>query len=362
MTEFHLQSQMPSIRLIFRRLSLGRVKFSQSPRSSTSFMVVSSFCTPEHWRSMEGGNLSQGIEFELLGLTTDPRLQRLLFVVFLGMYTATLLGNLVMFLLIHVSATLHTPMYSLLKSLSFLDFCYSSTVVPQMLVNFLAKRKVISYFGCMTQMFFYAGFATSECYLIAAMACDRYVAICNPLLYTAIISPGVCALLIMGSYSAGFLNSLIHTSCIFSLKFCGAHVVTHFFCDGPPILSLSCVDTLLCEILLFIFAGFNLLSCTLTILISYFLILNTILRMSSAQGRFKAFSTCASHLTAVCLFFGTTLFMYLRPRSGYSLTQDRTVAVIYTVVIPMLNPLIYSLRNKDVKEALRKIWGRKTME
>ncbi|ELV14126.1 Olfactory receptor 5AU1 [Tupaia chinensis] len=306
---------------------------------------------------MGGANLSRGVEFELLGLTSDPRLQRLLFVVFLGMYSVTLLGNLVLFLLIHTSATLHTPMYSLLKSLSLLDFCYSSTIVPQTLVNFLAKRKVISYFGCMAQMFFYAGFATSECYLIAAMAYDRYAAICNPLLYPAVMSPEVCASLILGSYGAGFLNSLIHTSCIFSLKFCGAHVVTHFFCDGPPILSLSCVDTSLCEILLFVFAGFNLLSCTLTILISYFLILITIVRMSSTQGRFKAFSTCASHLTAVCLFFGTTLFMYLRPKSSYSLMQDRTVAVIYTVVIPMLNPLIYSLRNKDVKEALRKLWG-----
>ncbi|XP_062944515.1 olfactory receptor 5AU1-like [Cynocephalus volans] len=311
---------------------------------------------------MEGANLSRGIEFELLGLTSDPQLQRLLFVVFLGMYTITLLGNLIMFFLIHVSATLHMPMYSLLKSLSFLDFCYSSTVVPQTLVNFLAKRKVISYLGCTVQMFFYAGFATSECYLITAMAYDRYAAICDPLLYPNIMSPEACVSLIVSSYGAGFLNSLIHTSCIFSLKFCGAHVVTHFFCDGPPILSLSCVDTFLCEILLFIFAGFNLLSCTVTILISYFLILITILKMNSAQGRFKAFSTCASHLTAVCLFFGTTLFMYLRPRSSYSLAQDRTVAVIYTVVIPMLNPLIYSLRNKDVKEALRKVWGRETIE
>ncbi|KAF4017172.1 hypothetical protein G4228_008938 [Cervus hanglu yarkandensis] len=311
---------------------------------------------------MEGANLSRGTEFELLGLTRDPWLQKLLFVVFLGMYTFTLLGNLVMFLLIHVSAMLHTPMYSLLKSLSFLDFCYSSTVVPQTLVNFLAKRKVITYLGCVVQMFFYAGFATSECYLIAAMACDRYAAVCNPLLYPIAMSPTVCASLIVGSYGAGFLNSLIHTSCIFSLKFCGTHVVTHFFCDGPPILSLSCVDTSLCEILLFIFAGFNLLSCTLTILVSYLLILITILRMNSAQGRFKAFSTCASHFTAVCLFYGTTLFMYLRPRSSYSLTQDRTVAVIYTVVIPLLNPLIYSLRNKDVKEALRKVWERKIME
>ncbi|XP_036179902.1 olfactory receptor 5AU1 [Myotis myotis] len=311
---------------------------------------------------MKGANLSQEMEFELLGLTSDPQLQTLLFVVFLGMYIVTLLGNLVMFLLIHVSAALSTPMYSLLKSLSFLDFWYSSTVVPQTLVNFLAKRKVISYLGCMAQMFFYAGFATSECYLIAAMAYDRYAAICNPLLYPVTMSPEVCVSLIVGSYGAGFLNSLIHTSCIFSLKFCGAHVVTHFFCDGPPILSLSCVSTSLCEILMFIFAGFNLLSCTLTILVSYLLILFTILRMNSAQGRFKAFSTCASHLTAVCLFYGTTLFMYLRPRSSYSLAQDRTVAVIYTVVIPMLNPLIYSLRNKDVKEALRKVWSRKIME
>uniref|UniRef100_A0A8C2S3S3 Olfactory receptor n=1 Tax=Capra hircus TaxID=9925 RepID=A0A8C2S3S3_CAPHI len=339
MSLFHLFIfiQTSSVRAIFRRLSLG---------------------------NMEGANLSRETEFELLGLTSDPWLQKLLFVVFLGMYTITLLGNLIMFLLIHVSATatLHTPMYSLLKSLSFLDFCYSSTVVPQTLVNFLAKRKVITYLGCVVQMFFYAGFATSECYLIAAMAYDRYAAVCNPLLYPIAMSPTVCASLIVGSYGAGFLNSLIHTSCIFSLKFCGTHVVTHFFCDGPPILSLSCVDTSLCEILLFVFAGFNLLSCTLTILVSYLLILITILRMNSAQGRFKAFSTCASHFTAVCLFYGTTLFMYLRPRSSYSLTQDRTVAVIYTVVIPLLNPLIYSLRNKDVKEALRKVWERKIME
>ncbi|KAM9090404.1 LOW QUALITY PROTEIN: olfactory receptor 5AU1 [Megaptera novaeangliae] len=310
---------------------------------------------------MEGANLSRGIEFELLGLTSDPRLQTLLFMVFLGMYTITLLGNLIMSITIHLSATLHTPVYSLLKSLSFSDFCYSFTVVPQTLVNFLTKMKVISSPGCMAQMFFYAGFATSECYLVAAMAYNRYAAICNPLLYPTATPPEVCASLIVGSYRAGFLSSLIHTSCIFSLKFCGAHVVTHFFCDGAPILSLSRVDTLLCEILLFIFGGFNLLSCTLTILVSYLFILVTILRRNSAQGRFKAFY-CASHFTAVCLFYGTTLFMYLCPRSSHSLTQDLKVAVIYTVVIPVLNPLIYSLRNKDVKEALRKVWGRKIME
>lgn len=362
MIDFHLQNQTSSVRPIFRRRSSAELNPGRTPKCSTSSTVVPSFHTAEPWRNMEGANLSQGIEFELLGFTSDLQLQILLFVVFLGLYTITVLGNLTMFFLIHVNAALHTPMYSLLKSLSFLDFCYSSTVVPQTLVHFLAHRKVISYLGCMAQLFFYAGFATSEGYLLAAMAYDRYAAICNPLLYPITMSPGVCTSLIVGSYSAGFLNSLIHTSCIFSLKFCGAHVVIHFFCDGPPILSLSCVDTSLCEILLFVFAGFNLLSCTLSILVSYLLVLITILRMNSAQGRLKAFSTCASHLTAVCLFYGTTLFMYLRPRSSYALAQDRMVAVIYTVVIPVLNPLIYSLRNKDVKEALRKVWGRKIME
>ncbi|MBW00748.1 Olfactory receptor 5AU1, partial [Eschrichtius robustus] len=239
---------------------------------------------------MEGANLSRGIEFELLGLTSDPWLQTLLFMVFLGMYTITLLGNLIMSIMIHAECHLaHT----------------------HTLVNFLTKRKVISSPGCMAQMFFYAGFATSECYLVAAMAYNCYAAICNPLLYPTATPPEVCASLIVGSYRAGFLSSLIHTSCIFSLKFCGAHVVTHFFCDGAPILSPSRVDTLLCEILLFIFAGFNLLSCTLTILVSYLFILVTILRRNSAQGRFKAFSTvlptsllCASsmaqHFSRTC--------------------------------------------------------------
>ncbi|XP_021551338.1 olfactory receptor 5AU1 [Neomonachus schauinslandi] len=361
MKEFYLQ-RTSTVRPIFRRLPLAKAEPNpvRAPGCSPSFRVVPSFHTPGHWRNMEGANLSQEIELELLGLTSDPQLQKLLFTMFLGTYTITVLGNLIMFLLIHMSATLHTPMCSLLKSLSFLDFCYSSTVIPQTLVNFLAKKKVISYFGCMAQMFFYAGFTTSECYLIAAMAYDRSATICNPLLFPLTVSPEICVSLIVGSYGAGFLNSLIHTSCIFSLKFCSAHVVTHF-CDGPPILSLSCVDTSMCEILLFIFAGFNLLSCTLTILVSYLLILISFLRISSAQGRFKAFSTCASHLTAVSLLYGT-LSMYLHPRSSYSLTQDRTVAVICTVVIPMLNPLMYSLRSKDVKEALRKVWGRKIME
>ncbi|XP_043836437.1 olfactory receptor 5AU1 [Dromiciops gliroides] len=304
---------------------------------------------------MVGKNLNITTEFELLGLTNDPQLKKLLFGTFLIMYIITLVGNMTMFFLIHVSSNLHTPMYFFLKSLSFLDFWYSSVVIPQTLVNFLVEKRVISYLGCMAQMFFYAGFATTECYLIAAMAYDRYAAIHNPLLYHVTMSNSVCVSLVVGSFGVGFLNSLIHTSCIFSLNFCGAHVITHFFCDGPPILSLSCEDTFLCEILLFIFAGFNLLSSTFTILVSYLFIFLTIIRINSTEGRFKAFSTCISHLIAVCLFYGTTLFMYLRPASSYSMNQDRMVAVIYTVVIPMLNPLIYSLRNKDVKEALWKV-------
>ncbi|KAM8780983.1 LOW QUALITY PROTEIN: olfactory receptor 5AU1 [Rhynchonycteris naso] len=355
MTEFHLQNQTSSRRPVFRGLSSAKQDPVRPSRCFTSFLVVYTFHTQSQYlRNMVGANLSQGIEFELLGLNCDSQVQILLFMTFLGRYIITLLGNLAVFLWIHVSATLSMLIYSLLKSLSFLDIC-SSMAVTQILVNFLVKRKVISYLGCMAQMFF-AGFTTGECYLIAAMACDCYAAIWN-LLYPVTMSPGVCFSLIVGSYSAGFLNSLIHTWCIFSLKFCGAHVATHFFCD-LPILSLSCVNTSLCEIQLFIFASFNFFFCTLIILVYYLLIFITILRMNSSQGRFKAFSTCASLLTAVCLFYRTTPFMYLRPRSSYSLAQDHTLAVIYMVVILMLNP---SLRNKNVKEALRKIWGRKIM-
>uniref|UniRef100_M3XM58 Olfactory receptor 5AU1 n=1 Tax=Mustela putorius furo TaxID=9669 RepID=M3XM58_MUSPF len=345
--ESYLQ-RTSTVRPIFRLLPLTKAE----PNPSPSFQVVPLLLMPGHWRNMEGSNLSQETAFKLLGLTRDPQLQKLLFTVFLGTHTITVLGSLIMFLLIHMSA-LHIP-YSLLKSLSFSDFYYSSTVVPQTLVNFSAKRKVISYFGCMAQLFFCEGFTTSECSLIATLAYDRYAAICNPLM-----PPEICVSFIIGFYGAGFLISLIHTSCIFSLKFCGAHMLTHF-CAGPPVLS-RCVDTMLSEILFFLFAGFNFFfffKCTVTILVFYLLILISILRMNSVHGRFKAFSTRASHLTAVCLFYGTILVMYLRPRSSYSLTQDHTFAVIYTVIIPMLNPLIYSLRNKNVK----KVWGQKIME
>ncbi|ELW48439.1 Olfactory receptor 1020 [Tupaia chinensis] len=246
-------------------------------------------------------------------------------------------------------------MYFFLSNLSLVDFCYSSVIVPKMLVNFWAKNPVISFNECATQFFFFGSFAGIEGFLLAVMAYGRYVAICKPLLYTVMMSPHLNVLLVLATYLAGFINAAIHTGFTFRLSFCHSNVINHFFCDTPPLLKLSCSDTHINEIVIFAFASFNELSCLLMILISYFYILLAILKIHSAEGRHKAFSTCASHLLAVTIFFGTILFMYLRPSSSYSMDQDKVVSVFYTVVIPMLNPLIYSLRNKEVKASIHKI-------
>ncbi|XP_049635827.1 olfactory receptor 1020-like [Suncus etruscus] len=296
------------------------------------------------------------IEFILLGFRDHPELQWILFVVFLIIYMITLFGNLGMILLIKIDSHLHTPMYFFLSNLSLVDFCYSTVIVPNMLVNFWVKNPVISFNGCATQFFFFGSFAGIEGFLLAVMAYDRYVAICKPLLYTVTMSPQINVLLVLATYFAGFVNAAIHTALTFQLSFCGSNIINHFFCDTPPLLKLSCSDTHVNEIVIFAFASFNELSCLLTILISYLYILIAILRIRSAEGRHKAFSTCASHLMAVTIFFGTILFMYLRPSSSYSMDQDKVVSVFYTVVIPMLNPLIYSLRNKEVKASFRKLF------
>lgn len=296
------------------------------------------------------------IEFILLGFRDHPELQCILFVVFLIIYMITLFGNLGMILLIKIDSHLHTPMYFFLSNLSLVDFCYSTVIVPNMLVNFWVKNPVISFNGCATQFFFFGSFAGIEGFLLAVMAYDRYVAICKPLLYTVTMSPQINVLLVLATYFAGFVNAAIHTALTFQLSFCGSNIINHFFCDTPPLLKLSCSDTHVNEIVIFAFASFNELSCLLTILISYLYILIAILRIRSAEGRHKAFSTCASHLMAVTIFFGTILFMYLRPSSSYSMDQDKVVSVFYTVVIPMLNPLIYSLRNKEVKASFRKLF------
>ncbi|XP_030077621.1 olfactory receptor 1020-like isoform X2 [Microcaecilia unicolor] len=294
-------------------------------------------------------------EFVLLGLTDDPTLQTILFALFLLMYIITLLGSGVIITVIRLSPRLHTPMYFFLSHLSFVDLCYSSTITPKMLTGFLSERNTISLLGCGIQLYFYSGFGSTECILLAVMAYDRYVAICNPLLYTVIMTKKVCIQLVILVYGGGFLNALIQTIFTFQLSFCGSNVINHFACDFPPLLILSCTDTFINELMIFVLAGFLTISSVLVILISYTYILSNILKIQYAEGRHKAFSTCGSHLTCVTLYFGTIFFMYLRPRSSYSQEQDKVITVFYTVVISMLNPLIYSLRNQDVKQALRKM-------
>ncbi|XP_020830176.2 olfactory receptor 5F1-like [Phascolarctos cinereus] len=298
-------------------------------------------------------------EFILLGLTDSPELQVILFVLFLVIYILTTMGNAGMITLIMIDFQLHTPMYFFLTNLSLTDVFYSSTITPKMLADLLSKRKVISFTGCFLQMYVFIALSTTECILFGLMAYDRYVAICNPLLYPVIMSRTVCLKMATGAFTAGFLNSIIHTSYISSLSFCDSNVVHHFFCDSPPILKLSCSDTQMNETIIFICAGINMLGTFLIILTSYVCILFSILRLNSVEGRRKAFSTCASHITAIVIFYGTVIVTYLCPSSSYSPTQGKVISVFYTVVIPMLNPLIYSLRNEEVKRALKNAITRK---
>ncbi|XP_029430950.1 olfactory receptor 5F1-like isoform X2 [Rhinatrema bivittatum] len=305
---------------------------------------------------MEGKNQTSVTDFILLGLTRDPKLQILLFVLFLLVYIITALGNMSLIVISRLDSNLQTPMYFFLSHLSFVDICYSSVITPKTLQDLLAEKKTISFLGCALQLYFYAGFATAEDFLLAVMAYDRYVAICNPLLYSVIMRRRLCIQLISASYAIGFCNAFLHTIFVFNLSFCRSNIINHYFCDIPPLLLITCSDTFVCELVIVIFVGFNIISTFLAILVSYTYILFNILRIRSAEGRHKAFNTCASHFTAVLIFYGTVFFMYLRPASSYSMEQDRVVSVFYSMVIPMLNPLIYSLRNKEVKAALLKLW------
>ncbi|XP_077676382.1 olfactory receptor-like protein OLF1 [Eretmochelys imbricata] len=303
---------------------------------------------------MEEGNHSEVTEFCLSGLTDRPELQVLLFGLFLLLYGITLVGNGGMILLITTNPRLHTPMYFFLRNLSFCDLCLSSTISPQMLLNFLAERKNISFTACAVQMSLSIAFADSQGFLLAVMAYDRYVAICNPLLYTVTMSRQLCNQLVAGVYALGVLDSMIFTCFTFQLSFCSSNIINHFFCDIPPLLALSCSDTHISEKVMFTFACCIILSSFIPVLLSYVYIISTILQIRSSEGRCKAFSTCSFHLTAVALYFLTLLFMYLRPLSSYSMDTDKIVSVFYSLVIPMLNPLIYSLRNTEVKDTLRK--------
>ncbi|NXV79976.1 O1020 protein, partial [Atlantisia rogersi] len=293
-------------------------------------------------------------EFVFRGFTDCLDLQVKLFVVFLIIYVLTVVGNLGIIAVVWLDSQLHTAMYFFLSNLSFLDLCYSSVVTPKMLLTLSSEKKTISFAGCVTQLYFYAAFVTVECYLLAVMAYDRYVAICNPLHYPVVMSQKVCVFLLAGSYMIGFIDSLVLTGFALRVSLCGPNIIDHFFCDGPPLSKLACSDTHLNEVLVLALGGFNVVATTSVILISYSCILFTILKMGSALGKHKAFGTCTSHLIVVTIFYGTLLFTYLRPISSYFASRDKIVSVFYAVVTPLLNPFIYTLRNQEVKSTLKR--------
>ncbi|XP_063167874.1 olfactory receptor 5AR1-like [Candoia aspera] len=294
-------------------------------------------------------------EFIFLGLTNQTELQLPLFILFLNVYAVTLMENLGMILLIRFDTQLQTPMYFFLSHLAFVDICYSSAITPKMLVDLLAERKTIGFSACATQMFLFVIFGITECLLLAVMAYDRYVAICNPFHYPVIMSRKTCAWLVAGSYAVGLFHSSTHTIFTFTLSFCGSNKINNYFCDIPPLLQLSCSDTHIYEMVIFALVSINCITTTMTISTSYTRILIAVLRISSTESRHKAFSTCSSHMTVVAMFYGTIFFMYLRPSSTYTLDQDKVASLFYTVMIPMLNPMIYTLRNQEVKCALQRM-------
>nr|XP_038938235.1 olfactory receptor 145-like [Rattus norvegicus] len=298
------------------------------------------------------GNVSSVKEFILLGLTQQPELQLPLFFLFLGIYVVSVVGNLGLIVLIVLNPHLHTPMYYFLFNLSFTDLCYSTVITPRMLVGFV-KQNIISHAECMTQLFSFCFFVIDECYILTAMAYDRYAAICKPLLYQVTMSHQICLLMTVGVYMMGFVGAMAHTGSMLSLTFCEGNIINHYMCDIPPLQKLSCTSTSINELVVFTVVGVNVIIPTLTLFVSYTLILSNILSIHSAEGRSKAFSTCGSYIIAVSIFFGAVLFMYFKPSSA-SVDGDKVSTIFYTILGPMLNPFIYSIRNKDVHVALRR--------
>ncbi|NWR49031.1 OR6B1 protein, partial [Regulus satrapa] len=294
-------------------------------------------------------------EFILLGFPTTAELQALLFVVFLAAYLLTVTENLVIITLIVTNPQLHKPMYFFLGHLAFLEACYVSVTVPKLLISFVVNSKSISFTGCMAQLYFFIALVCTECALLAVMAYDRCVAICTPLHYPLAMSPRACVRLATGSWLLGFFTAVLKVFFISRLSFCGPRVINHFYCDVSPLLNLSCAARRVAETVDFISALFVLLVPLSVIIISYVCIISTVLLIPKVQNRKKAFSTCASHLAVVVIFFSATLFMYARPRSVRSWDLNKLVSIIYTIVTPMLNPFIYCLRNQEVKDALLKV-------
>ncbi|XP_062951142.1 olfactory receptor 8K5-like [Cynocephalus volans] len=296
-------------------------------------------------------NLTLLTEFVLMGVTRRPELQLPLFCIFLIIYMIIVVGNLGMIILTKVDSCLHTPMYFFIRHLAFIDLGNSTVICPKMLANFIVEQNTISYYACAAQMACFILFIVSELSILSAMAYDRYVAICNPLLYNVIMSPRLCHVLVGIPYLYSAFQALMFTVKIFTSTFCGSNIISHFYCDVVPLSPMLCSNAQEMQLLIMLFSAFNLISSLLVVLVSYMTILLAICRMHSAVGRTKAFSTCGSHLTAVVVFYGSLLFMYMQPKSTHSFETDKTASVFYTLVIPMLNPLIYSLRNKEVKNA-----------
>nr|XP_023969445.1 olfactory receptor 10A2-like [Chrysemys picta bellii] len=306
-----------------------------------------------------GRNSTTITGFFLLCFSDIPSLKHLFFSVFLVTYIVTLAGNLLIIVLTLADPALHTPMYFFLRNLSFLEMCYTSVNVPKMLWNLVSGDKTISFIGCAVQTYFTFFLGGSECFLLASMAYDRYAAICKPLHYPVVMNRKVSTGLAAGSWLSGLLMSFGHTSMVFTLPFCRSHEINHFFCDIPPLLKLACGDTSSNEMAVFMAALFFGTFPFMLILMSYVCIISTILRMPSREGRRKFFSTCSSHLMVVTLFYGSTCIMYLKPNSSYTPDTDKFLSLFYTVITPMLNPIIYSLRNKEVKGAFWRMVGRR---
>ncbi|XP_045877766.1 olfactory receptor 1L3-like [Meles meles] len=306
---------------------------------------------------MATSNLTRLSEFILVGLSSRPEDQKPLFALFLIMYLVTLGGNLLIILAIRSDPKLQNPMYFFLSILSFADICYTTVIIPKMLVNFLSEIRTISYAECLAQMYFFLVFGNIDSYLLAAMAIDRYVAVCNPFHYVTVMNHRLCLLLVAFSIAFSCLHSLLHVLLVNRLTFCASNVIQHFFCDVNPVLKLACSSTSVNEIVAMTEGLASVMAPCICIVISYLRILIAVFNIPSVAGKCKAFSTCSSHLTVVTLFYGSIGYVYFHPLSRYTV-KDRVATIIYTVLTSMLNPFIYSLRNKDMKRGLEKLISR----